>query len=88
MKLVGDENTNWDALLKIFHGIVEKNPKDAETQINSLRELAKAKNLTPRQAEGIDARCENYLNGTYGKTKTAANISQEHNFSSNGQQKH
>lgn len=67
-------NKNWDALLKIFHGIVENNPEDAKEQMLSLKELAKSKDLTPRQAEGIAARCDNFIKGEFGNTKTTENL--------------
>jgi hypothetical protein len=79
-------NENWDALLKVFHKIVETNPPNYAEQLQSLKDLAKTKQLSPRQLDGIMARCDNAISGDYGNTKTSTNISQEHNFSSNGKQ--
>lgn len=68
----------WQQLLKVFKGLIEGNPEPEtiKDDLLSLKETAKlAPELTPRQVEGIIARCDNYLNGEYGNTKTTANIS-------------
>ena len=49
-------NTNWDSLLKIFKNVSGK-PEEQIEKYTALKELAKTKPLTPRQAEGISARC-------------------------------
>lgn len=77
-------NSKWDSMLKVFKGIIEDNPspKSVKEKLLSLAESAKnTQILTPRQSEGIYARCHNYINGEYGNTKTEQNVSQEHNFS-------
>jgi hypothetical protein len=50
-------NRNWDGLLKVFHKIAESS-KDKKQQYESLKEVAKTKQLSPRQSEGISARCD------------------------------
>lgn len=57
-------NSNWDALLKVFHSI---KPEDT-VSFNELKETAMNTILTGRQREGIIARCDNQINGTYGST--------------------
>jgi|SRR6185503_9899414 len=54
-------NRNWDSLLKIFHKIAESDG-DKKEQYNSLKEMAKTKQLSPRQSEGIAARCDYQIN--------------------------
>lgn len=80
-------NLKWKALLKIFHGI-KMDASDAKKKYEQLKELAAADGtMTPRQKEGIMARCDNAINGSYGKSKRPEHYSQQHNFSSNGQEK-
>ena len=67
-------NDNWDLLLGMFKVIYESNPSDAKSQYEALKELAKTKTLSQRQADGIMARCDNAMKGEYGNTKTAANF--------------
>ncbi len=77
----------WQALLKIFGTITDKKPEPEKVrpELEKLKEMAKLANeLTPRQVEGICIRCDNYLNGEYGKSKKPEHYSQEHNFSENG----
>lgn len=50
-------NTNWVALLKIFHGINRKEAGAKEKYL-SLIELTKSKPLAPRQVSGIIERCQ------------------------------
>ena len=50
-------NKNWDALLKVFHGIGEST-KDGKVQYLSLKEVAQTNKLSPRQLEGILERCD------------------------------
>jgi len=79
-------NENWDSLLKMFHAIVEKQPKDQNEQLEKLKEFAKTKQLSPRQIEGIIERCDNVIKGNYGNTKKPEHYNQQHNFSTNGKQ--
>lgn len=81
-------NTKWRQMLRAFEKIIGGSPKveDVKDDLCALKEAAKNTILTPRQAEGIVARCNNYLNGEYGKTKKPEHYSQEHNFSTNGKQ--
>lgn len=60
-------NPNWDSLLKVFHSI-DPDAKDSVQQYQELKEYSKTKVLTDRQREGIIARCDNRINGTYGST--------------------
>lgn len=68
-------NDNWDALLKMFHSVIEKNPSDYKEQLDSIKEMAKIKPMTPRQVEGITDRCDYAIKGEYGNTKTMENLS-------------
>jgi len=84
-KLVNDDAciAEWRAMLKIFHDTIKGDPKpeDVKDQLISLKQAAAAaKNLTFHQVSAITARCDNYMNGEYGNTKTAANV----NYQSNG----
>ena len=60
----------WNSMLEMFKKIIEKDPAPEKVK-DKLLELKKAAinthHLTERQKEGILARCDNYLNGTYGK---------------------
>lgn len=49
-------NDNWEMLLKLFHKI-KRNDEGAKEKYESLIDLAKTIVLTPRQIEGISARC-------------------------------
>lgn len=77
-------NTNWDSMLKMFHGLVAAKADGEEYE--ALISLAKnTVALTPRQREGIVDRCKNAINGTYGKTKTEENYAHgAQGFSENG----
>lgn len=72
--------SKWKTLLKVFHDIIESEPpaeKVAE-ELKSLKELAKrSQELTARQIDAIVARCDNYMNGTYGNTKSKENLSHQ-----------
>lgn len=69
-----DYIAEWRSMLKIFHNIKPKDPK-AKEKYMELKELAKnSARLTPRQHEGINDRCDNAINETYGKTKTDAQL--------------
>lgn len=59
----------WRSMLNVFHAINEKST-DKTKDCNELKEAAKlSQHLTQRQLEGIIARCDNVINGSYGKTK-------------------
>lgn len=88
-KLINDDAciAEWRAMLKIFHETIKGDPapEKVKNELAALKEAAKvAKNLTFHQVTAIQARCDNYMNGEYGNTKTAEHISQAHNFSTNG----
>jgi hypothetical protein len=61
-------SANWDKLLKEFHGLWEKSPKDLE-KFELLKQKAKFVSMFSRQTQGIVDRCNNVINGTYGNTK-------------------
>ncbi len=64
---------SWNELLKEFHGLIDG--KSNREDFEKLKEKAKNNaNLTVRQSEGIVARCNNVLNGTYGTSKDAFEI--------------
>lgn len=70
----------WQSLLKRFKMVIDGNPKPNTVveELVALKQEAKLSHvLTSRQIEGINARCDNYLNGTYGNTKTDENMSQQ-----------
>ena len=88
-KLVDDAAciAEWRTLLQMFHDTIKDSPKaeDVKDQLASIKEMAKvSKVLTYHQVDGITARCNNYLNGSYGNSKKPEHYSQEHNFSTNG----
>lgn len=62
-------NTMWVAMMNQFKEITAKNPEPDKVK-DKLLELKAAADQTPfltgRQREGIYARCDNYINGTYG----------------------
>lgn len=60
----------WQSMLRIFKGIIKESPKpeSVKTELEELIEEAKLTlYLTPAQRNGIVERCQNYLNGTYGR---------------------
>lgn len=68
----------WRQLLRMFKKLIEGNPTPEiiKEDLIALKQTASLSiELTPRQVEGIVARCDNYLNGEYGNTKTAGNLS-------------
>jgi hypothetical protein len=67
----------WRAMLKIFHSTIQGNldPEMIKEKLISLKQAAaNSKLLTYHQTSGIVERCNNYLKGEYGKTKTAENL--------------
>lgn len=78
-------NSNWDTMLKMFHGLVATKANKDEFQ--ALIELAaNAIMMTPRQREGIVGRCSNVISGNYGNTKKSEHIQKPEAFSQNGKQ--
>lgn len=72
------EKQNFDSFLREFNGLVDNTPTvgTIRSKLENLKERAQnEKTMTFRQTDAILARCDNYLNGTYGKTKTDKNLS-------------
>lgn len=65
----------WQKLIAEFKVIqTHYKGKDDNIKLIQLKEKAKLNPyLTDRQIEGIYARCDNVMNGTYGNTKTNEN---------------
>lgn len=71
----------WRKLLKVFKMITDPNPdpESVREPLEKLKESAKTSpHLTYHQVSGITERCNNYLNGTYGRTKTTENLDQNY----------
>lgn len=68
----------WRSLLLEFHEIQKSySGKKEDEKLIKLKEKAKVNpHLTFWQLEGINARCDNVMNGTYGNTKTELNLNQ------------
>ena len=67
-----ERNAKFSSMLKVFNSIIDGNPSTDKVRdkLNSLKEsCANAGILTYRQSDAIIARCDNYLNGTYGVDK-------------------
>lgn len=65
----------WRTMLATFKGIIDGNPpaSKVKAELQELMDTAKINaRLTARQQEGIFERCQNYLNGTYGKNLSHA----------------
>lgn len=55
----------WQMMLKMFKDI-DHTKSDSKSEYEELKELAQLSGLlTPRQKEGIYARCNNAIGGTY-----------------------
>lgn len=69
-------NAKWRSMLKVFKTLITEWPKPEKIkkELEDLKTAAINSILTPRQTQGIIARCDNYINGTYGNTKTEANV--------------
>lgn len=66
----------WARMLIKFHTAIEGSaePVKVKEKLNNLAEQANnSAILTPRQREGIYARCKNYLSGNYGKDSVKDN---------------
>lgn len=71
-KDVSDEQyiAKWKSLLEMLFKIIEKDPapEKVKDKLLELKEVAANSNhLTERQKNGIMSRCDNYINGTFGK---------------------
>lgn len=67
----------FQTLLDRFHKAIESNPEPTKIKkiLEAIKEdAANSGELNIRQKDAIIARCENYLNGTYGNTKTEAHL--------------
>jgi hypothetical protein len=73
-----DQNiVEWKQSLASFHKIIDGNPAPdkVKDKLLGLKESTKISNiLNQRQKEAIIARCDFYIAGEYGKTKTSENI--------------
>lgn len=62
--------TEWRSMLSMFKGIIKEisKPEIVKAELEELIKEAKLTNyLTPAQRNGIIERCNNYINGIYGK---------------------
>ncbi len=69
--------TPFALMLKDFHRIIENEPpaEKVKKELISLREKAsKDAGLNIRQKDAIIARCDNYMKGEYGNTKTEVHM--------------
>jgi hypothetical protein len=67
--------TEWRSMISTFKDLIKDNPKPEaiREELNELSEEAKNTiYLTPNQRSGIVERCNNYLNGTFGKNLSKA----------------
>ena len=66
----------WQSFNSMFNSIVEKKPKDAIGQCEAIKKaVAASTRLTARQVESLNSKCNNYISGDYGNTKTPENLS-------------
>lgn len=63
-------NPNFQKLLNSFHKIIEDSPKPEKVKekLEALKMETTTIFITGHQRDAIHARCNNYLNGTYGST--------------------
>jgi len=78
-KMVDDTQciAEWRKLLAVFKMIIKDSPEPetVKDQLWKLKEAAKASaHLMFHQVTAITARCDNYMNGEYGNTKTSENF--------------
>lgn len=67
----------WRQMLKAFELIIKgnKSPEKVKPELDALKEAVKVStHLTFHQVSAIQARCDNYMSGDYGNTKTAENL--------------
>jgi hypothetical protein len=59
----------WVSMLNMFKRLTEDKPtvEKIKDKLIELQSLAMNSILTPRQVSGIYERCQNYINGSYGK---------------------
>lgn len=70
----------WQGLIKQFHTIIDNEPPPEKVKDKLLELKTKATNnpnLTGRQTEALISRCNNYIEGVWGKSKTAENLKQK-----------
>lgn len=73
----------WGELLTAFKTLTSTNPspesiKSALEALKSKAASAGEKELTLAQRASIFTRCDNYLSGWYGNTKTSENMAYQH----------
>lgn len=63
-------NPNFQKLLDKFHELIKNTPSPGKikNQLTELKKEAYNTFLTGAQRDAIAARCDNYINGTYGST--------------------
>lgn len=69
--------TEFQKMLSKFNRIIENDPpaSKVENDLIKLSEFAKNSiHLNLRQKDAVMARCSNYINGTYGRTKSKENL--------------
>lgn len=69
-----ENSVEWKKLLDSFHSIIEPKGDKKEVLLKLKEQATQNPFLTERQMDAIRARCDNFLNDTYGNTKTAANM--------------
>jgi hypothetical protein len=65
-----EQPTEFELMLRKFNRTVDNQPPVSEVKetLTKLRELSiNSKALNSRQTDAIVARCDHYINGTYGK---------------------
>lgn len=69
-----ETNAKWVSMLKMFHKIIDGNPavEKVKDKLIELQGLCQNSILTPLQSNGIYERCQNYINGTYGRNLSHA----------------
>lgn len=70
-------SSEFQLMTKIFNKLIELNPsaESIKKELLDLKsEAEKSSELNIRQKDAIIAKCDNYLNGNYGNTKTKENL--------------
>ena len=69
-------NAKWQSMLRVFKTLIKDDPKPEKIkdQLEELKAAARSSIMTQRQIEGIVDRCDNYMKGEYGSTKTEENL--------------
>lgn len=63
-------HNDFESILEVFNELIHEAPSlsKVKSEILEIKEFATtASSLTGRQREAITERCDNYLNGTYGR---------------------